>query len=80
MQGIFVHHSRPASKKLIKEALQSDPASVYIEATSLFGNEYDGPASNLPVGQRIAFVGPDPERSRKFYGTIKSTPQGLKLA
>lgn len=67
-QGIFVDGSRPKSKKQIKE---THPARIRIEATSIMGNEYDGPASEMPEGQTVYFVGPDPSTSRKFYGQIK---------
>lgn len=79
MQGIYINHKRPASKKAVKEAIASDPSSVTIEATSLFGNEYDGPLSDMPDG-RVSFVGPDPERKRNFYGTIVKTGERIKVA
>lgn len=79
MQGIFVNFDRPKSKKAVKEAIASDPSRVSLEATSMFGNEYNGPVSDAPVG-RYAFVGPDPFTSRKFYGTITITPNGIKVA
>ena len=77
MQGLFIHGKRPASKKAVKEALHTAPDTVSIEATSVFGNEYDGPADLLSEGVSITFVGPDPYTSRKFYGVIKK--QGGKL-
>ena len=69
MQGIFVNHARPKSKKAVKEAIAADPSRVSLEATSMFGNEYDGPISEAPRGS-YSFVGPDPYRKRSFYGTI----------
>lgn len=69
MQGIFIRSQRPKTKKAIKEAVASDPASVRIEATSLFGNEYDGLVSDAPDGT-YHFVGPDPYTRRNFYGDI----------
>lgn len=69
MQGIFIKNMRPKSKKAVKEAVASDPMSVAIEATSLFGNEYGGLLSNMPDGE-VHFVGPDPHRDRRFYGSI----------
>lgn len=68
-QGIFVGGNRPKSKKAIKEAFAINPQSVRLEATSLFGNEYDGPIVDAPQGSHN-FVGPDPYKDRKFYGTI----------
>lgn len=79
MQGIFINGMRPKSKKQVKEAVAADPASVAVEATSMFGNEYGGPAMEMPFGGRIHFVGPDPAESRKFYGTLERTANGLKV-
>ena len=44
---------------------------VLIEATSIFGNEYDGRVEEMPDGHKVLFVGPDPARSRRFYGSIE---------
>ncbi len=56
-QGIFIHGRRPKSKKEIKEFIDglyevpvkedgsgqiSDPYGLVIEATGIFGNEFDG--------------------------------------
>lgn len=68
MQGLFVEGRRPKSKKEVREAI-AEGRSVRIEATSLFGNEYDGPVTEMPDGT-INFVGPDPYTSRKFYGNL----------
>lgn len=71
MQGIFIAGRRPKSKKEIKEML-ADPITstrVRLEATSAFGNEYDGPVVDAPDGS-YTFVGPDPFTKRNFYGTI----------
>jgi hypothetical protein len=73
--GIFIEDdngftSRPKSKKAIKEAMAKDPASVIIENTSMHG----GKGGRLTLahfrGEQITFVGPDPYRDRRFYGTI----------
>jgi hypothetical protein len=69
MQGLYIHGERPRTKKSVREAIAKDPSKVRIEATSIVGDEYDGPASDMPEG-KVYFVGPDPERSRRFYGTI----------
>lgn len=69
MQGIFMRDGqRPKSKKQIREAVAAGQ-DVYLEATSFFGNEYDGSVQKAPDG-RYSFVGPDPHRKRNFYGTI----------
>lgn len=79
MQGIFINYNRPKSKKAVKEACAENPASVRIEATSMFGNEYDGPVADAPDG-KYSFVGPDPYTKRNFYGTITITNGKVKVA
>jgi hypothetical protein len=68
MQGIFINGKRPKSKKAVKEACAGFD-SVRLEATSMFGNEYDGFVSSAPDGT-YTFVGPDPYTKRSFYGNI----------
>ena len=69
MQGVFIGFNRPKTKKAIKEGLAADPHRVRLEATSMFGNEYDGPVDEAPAGT-YPIVGPDPYRARNFYGSI----------
>lgn len=51
-----------------------DPYGLVIEATSIFGNEFDG---SLAEAMRTAnhgpfsIVGPDPHTSRKWYLTLR---------
>ena len=81
MHGVFVNGKRPKSKKAVKEAAAADPRSVRLEATSVIGNEYDGPAADMPIGRQIAFVGPCPYTRRRFYGSIFRRPDGtLRVA
>jgi hypothetical protein len=68
-QGVFVNGLRPKSKKAIKEALANGD-EVSLEATSVFGNEYDGDVRTAPDGA-YTFVGPDPYRARNFYGNFE---------
>lgn len=68
MQGIYINNARPKSKAAIKKALAAGD-DVALEATSFFGNEYDGLAAAAPDGS-YNFVGPDPHTSRNFYGTL----------
>jgi len=76
-----VNGLRPKSKKAIKEALADEATAgrVRAQATSWFGDEYDGFIVNAPVGTTVHFVGPDPERDRRFYGTIHVTSAGIKV-
>jgi hypothetical protein len=69
MQGVFVNGQRPASKKAVREAIAANPEVVVLEATSFFGNEYDGPVSEAPDG-RYDIVGPDPYTKRNFFGNV----------
>lgn len=80
MQGIFIDHRRPKSKKEIREVLASDPDRVVLERTSLFGDELYGPVPRLTAGTYY-FVGPDPYSDRRFYGQliVTGTPSTYKV-
>jgi hypothetical protein len=80
MQGIFVMGVRPKSKKAVKEAIAHNPTNVRIEATSVFGNEYDGTVADLPEGSKVYFVGPDPYTKRNFYGSIERSGGKVVIA
>jgi hypothetical protein len=75
VQGVFLGGTRPKTKKAIKEAIEAH-YPVMMEATSVFGNEYDGSIYDAPDG-KYNFVGPDPHTKRNFYGTI--TKSGDKI-
>jgi hypothetical protein len=76
MQGLFIAYQRPRSKKAVKEAVADDPSMVQVEATSMFGDEYDGTLDKAPAGTTIYFVGPDPYTRRNFYGAIEVGEDG----
>lgn len=78
MQGIFINFRRPKSKKEIKEAFATDPKSVELEATSVFGNDYGGPLVDAPDGMYF-FVGPDPRTKRSFYGQVIKKGSDIKI-
>lgn len=76
MQGVFLYGSRAKTKKALKEAVEAineggDGYSVVIEATSIFGNEYDGSLHNAPRNVTYYIVGPDPYTKRNWYASIK---------
>ena len=79
MQGIFIGLDRPKSKKQVREQVEVDATKVRLEATSVFGNEYDGPVSQAPDGEYY-FVGPDPYTKRNFYGTVKVAAGKIKVS
>lgn len=78
-QGVFVNGSRPKTKKALKDQIQKinedgDPFSVVIQATSLFGNEFDGSLAKALRDDNLGpfyIVGPDPYTSRKWYANIR---------
>jgi hypothetical protein len=78
MQGIFIGFTRPRSKAQVRTEVLANPADVRIEATSWFGNEYDGLVSDAPDGE-YHFVGPDPHTKRNFYGTIVKHGTDVKV-
>jgi len=77
--GLFIGNRRPASKKALKEAIAENPANVFVESTSsAFGfPSFSGSLDTLPAGTTVTFVGPDPYRDRRFYGTISRGARGI---
>ena len=71
MQIIEVDGQVPTSLEAIKQAVADNPGRVSVIATSVFGNEYDGPLSDMPEGE-VACVGPDGEENRDFYFNLIS--------
>ena len=80
--GIFINGQRPASKKAVKEAIAANPASVHLENTSGFSNNFDIDLDEkIAQGDfRTAFVGPDPYNKRNFYGTIEVKDGRVKVS
>jgi hypothetical protein len=82
MQGVRDRSGRRfQSKKALKERAQDygdDSGTFDLEATSVFGNEYDGPIENAPNGTYYV-VGPDPYTSRKWYAQVIKTDSGIKV-
>ena len=73
-QGTFIRGApmtlrRPKTKKELIEALKVAPDRVVLEATSAFGDEYEGLIVDAPDGNYYV-VGPDPFRSRKWYARL----------
>ena len=76
-QGIWVNYKRPKSKKEVIEAVKTNPASVALEATSFYGDEYDGPITQMPEDKMVFEVGPDPYTKRNFF--LNMTRKGDKF-
>lgn len=74
--GIFVSDDgntgwrRPKSKKDVKEHLEKAVPCIQLENTR-FGYEEITNLALVKPG-KYDFVGPDPSRSRKFYGTLEA--------
>jgi hypothetical protein len=75
--GAFINGKRPASKKAVREALASDPASVVFDKTAgLFDGWGNLTVADLQPGVKLSLVGPDPETKRNFYGTLELDKNG----
>lgn len=60
---------RPASKKELTQQITQDPSEVYLEATSVFGDEYEGQLTLAPL-KSFSVVGPDPAKKRSWYAEL----------
>ena len=75
MQGVFTAEGTRFKFKANLKAAVGDPdygQHVWLEATSVFGNEYDGELGSAPAGEYYV-VGPDPYTARNWYATITIT-------
>lgn len=73
MQGVFFNGNRVATKRALRAEVETgNRDAVRLEATSIFGDEYDGPLIDAPDGNYYV-VGPDPYTSRKWYAQIKKS-------
>lgn len=74
--GITIGNRFAATKKLIKEAVKSNPESVTVQAYSPYGTEYFT-LDSLPLDKPFFFAGPDPYTKRNWYGSIRRTKKGV---
>ena len=86
MQGLYVRNSsvsplrRPKSKKEVRELVATNQLrNVVIEATSLYGREYQGPLADAPDGT-YTICGPDPYQKRSFYLNIKKAGEKVVVS
>ena len=75
------------TKKSLRDAMTANPEHVTFIVTSplggdLFGGRYcDGAKlAELPAGVKLSVVGPDPERSRKWYATVEVKAGKVKVS
>lgn len=84
MQGVWYQApgglNRLRYKKDLVAQAEAHPETIVLEATSVFGNEYEGPAVQAPTGTYVV-VGPDPYRARNWYASIEviRSPAGRSL-
>ncbi len=78
MQGIYWNGRRLATKKALKEAVQTTPGAVMLEGTDIGGREYSGSLNGAPAGKYYV-VGPDPYVSRKWYAQLIVSAEGCKV-
>lgn len=77
-QGVWSDDgTRFASKKALGESVKAGQI-VFLEATSVFGNEYDGALDHAPDGTYYV-VGPDPYKSRKWYAQVIKQGSTIKV-
>ncbi len=67
------------TKKALKEQVSNDPESVGFFNTSPMGPQWSGPISELPDGVTLTIVGPDPDKSRKWYANIRRVNGKFKV-
>jgi len=68
-----------ASKAAMKRAYEADVKGVTFESVQGLGPKFYGTTENLPPNVVLVVVGPDPERSRKWYGNVKWHKGAIKI-
>lgn len=76
--AVYINGRLAKSKKAVKEAWKDNPDSVEVACTDMF-HSFGGSPRDLPEGDHY-FVGPDPERDRRFYGSIKKHGDQVKIS
>lgn len=66
------------TKKVLKQAIVTDPTRVILYSTDAFGanagKRWNG--DNLEIGVRYSVTGPNPYTSRKWYATVEKLANG----
>lgn len=72
------------SKAAMKRALAADPSRVILNSVPSLGGSFYGSATDFLLaglaGTKLTIVGPDPQTSRKWYGTIEVKNGQLKAS
>lgn len=69
------------TKKALREALSTDPSTVFFDTTSPYDRTGRICGSSIPDDATLTVVGPDPFRNRSWYCSVKKQPDGrIKVA
>lgn len=72
--GVYINYERPKTKKELKAAVK-EGRKIQLENVSLFGDGYYD-VEDIPEGESIALVGPDPYRARNWFATLTKKADG----
>lgn len=67
------------TKAELKRLVSADPDNVRFYSTSEYGNQFNGPLSELHWSLALTVVGPDPYNNRKWYATISKNKETGKV-
>lgn len=70
VQGGARFNAARCTKQALKDAIASDPSSVFLYATSDLGPQFHDTADNLPDDMEFNVVGPNPYKNRNWYATV----------
>ena len=69
--NVGVREPYNVTKKAFVQAIRGNPEKVRIYSTALFGQQFNGTASEIEEGYKLTVVGPEPERKRMWYCTVE---------
>lgn len=81
--GAYVNNERCPSKAALKRALKEAPDTVRFDCTSAVGPDAgraDIKGTEVPEGDTLVVVGPDPYTNRKWYGNVKIGKNGVTVS
>lgn len=77
--GVYVDGARPKTKKALTEALRDNPASVRFDRTALFDEGDNIKGDDIPAEITLTVTGPDPFTARRWYASVRQTPEGPRV-
>lgn len=79
MRYINVGVEGASTKEALIKAVEDDPSKVEIYSSAKFGEKYDGPLSDMPIGVQLSVSGPDPFNRRDWFATIIRSRDGSRF-